>query len=91
MNNFENMTESLKNTILRFVPFSSFVSSSFWFKFADVKLDSDKLDEVIRHIWGYYSNYEKTGAIMIDCTSFNKYVTGFIFITFWKMLIFAKT
>ena len=61
-----------KDTVLRFVPFSSFVNSSFWFKFTDLKLEDDKLDEVTRHIWGYYSHCEKTNAILIDCTSFNK-------------------
>ncbi|XP_065213577.1 ubiquitin-like modifier-activating enzyme ATG7 isoform X2 [Planococcus citri] len=57
---------------LRFAPFSSFVNSSFWFKFADVKLEDDRLNEVTRHIWGYYSQSEKTNAVLIDCTSFNK-------------------
>lgn len=63
-------------SLLRFTPLTSFMNSSFWFKFADYKLNEDMLNEVIRHLWAYYSNVEKTGILMVDCTSFNKYIKG---------------
>ncbi|KAK7576226.1 hypothetical protein V9T40_012512 [Parthenolecanium corni] len=63
---------SNEKSLLRFTPFTSFVNSSFWFKFTDLKLNHDMLNEVTRHIWGYYSHNDRTGSLMVDCSSFNK-------------------
>lgn len=64
---------STERSLLRFTPFTSFVNSSFWFKFTDLKLNEDMLNEVTRHVWGYYSSADKSGSLMVDCSSFNTY------------------
>lgn len=59
---------------LQYVPFTSFIDSSFWFKLTEIKLDIDRLSEERKKIWGSYSNIAKSHdvALMdVDCTSFN--------------------
>lgn len=60
--------------LLQYIPFSSFIDPSFWFKLTEIKLDIDKLNEDRKHIWGSYSNIAKTfeaAMLDVDCTSFN--------------------
>lgn len=59
---------------LQYVPYSSFITPNFWFKLTEVKLNIDKLKDERRHIWGFYSNKEKSyelAVLEVDCTSFN--------------------
>ncbi|XKL60868.1 hypothetical protein PGB90_007925 [Kerria lacca] len=67
-----DIINSENKSLLRFTPLTSFVNSSFWFKFVDLKLNQDMLNEVTRHIWGYYSQEDRTGSLLVDCTSFNR-------------------
>ncbi|XP_054275046.1 ubiquitin-like modifier-activating enzyme ATG7 [Macrosteles quadrilineatus] len=58
-------------SLLQYVPFESCVDPTFWHKFAQLKLDVDKLEEKVRPVWGYYS-YNYNRMVNVDCTSFNK-------------------
>jgi hypothetical protein len=56
----------------QFSSFTSFVEPSFWHKLCQVKLDVDKLEEKERLIWGYYSNIDSKGNLLVDVTAFNR-------------------
>lgn len=59
---------------LQFVPFSSSINPSFWFKLSQLKLDVIKLDETATKIWGYSSNLQShnKAILEVDSTSFNR-------------------
>lgn len=61
---------------LQFLPFKSFVSPTFWHKLAELKVDVDRLDDVSRCIFGYYTSNagEATGGCLleVDYTAFNR-------------------
>ncbi|KAL6259572.1 hypothetical protein P5V15_009490 [Pogonomyrmex californicus] len=66
------MSELIKFTKLR-----TATDSTFWAKFAELKIDKLKLDEKSKiHLWGSYSlqpmNEERINPLLLDCTSFNE-------------------
>lgn len=62
----------IKTNNVKFVPPKSFVHTDFWFKFADVKLNVDKLSENQKHLFGFINNASSSQPVIeIDCTSFN--------------------
>lgn len=56
-----------------YLPFDSFVHTTFWHKLSQIKLDVDKLEENSRKIWGCYSCTSPPGlcSVNVDCSSFN--------------------
>lgn len=60
-------------SILKFLPFKSFVHGSFWHKLAEMKLDMLCLDDSPKPINGYYTNSNAIGCTLeVDCTAFNQ-------------------
>lgn len=65
--------------IVKFTKLKTAMDSSFWAKFAELKIDKLKLDEKSKiHLWGSFSlqsmNKRRTNPLTLDCTSFNEYV-----------------
>lgn len=57
--------------VLQFVQFKTVVDSSFWHKFAELKLDVVKLDDSAKLIQGVYSNLEQLETFLeIDYSAF---------------------
>lgn len=72
-----------------YLPFDSFVHTTFWHKLSQIKLDVDKLEENSRKIWGCYSCTSPPGlcSVNVDCSSFNRYVFNFkLAIQLYKLL-----
>ncbi|XP_055294846.1 ubiquitin-like modifier-activating enzyme ATG7 [Sitodiplosis mosellana] len=64
------MTEA---KIFQFQPFSSFVSSTFWHKLAELKIDVDRLNDDRKPINGFYTNSDVIHcSLETDATSFNR-------------------
>ncbi|XP_046408328.1 ubiquitin-like modifier-activating enzyme ATG7 [Ischnura elegans] len=64
--------------ILRYAPFSSVVAPGFWHNLSQLKLDVDRLCELPRKIWGYYSASDPPGfnmSLFVDYSSFNSEFT----------------
>lgn len=59
--------------VLEYAAFSSCLNPSFWTKFTSIKLETDKLSEEGRKIYGSYSNLNIFPKITleVDSTSFN--------------------
>uniref|UniRef100_A0A8D8JSZ3 Ubiquitin-like modifier-activating enzyme ATG7 n=4 Tax=Culex pipiens TaxID=7175 RepID=A0A8D8JSZ3_CULPI len=65
-----------KNSNVKFIPPKSFVHLDFWFKFADVKLNVDKLSDAPRHLFASINSTSSTQPVIeIDCTGFNSQPT----------------
>uniref|UniRef100_A0A182K716 Ubiquitin-like modifier-activating enzyme ATG7 n=1 Tax=Anopheles christyi TaxID=43041 RepID=A0A182K716_9DIPT len=67
------MTDENKlNNMLKFLPFRSFIHNDFWHKYADIKIDIDRLDESGRPIMGTIAlKNDNTTMIEVACSSFN--------------------
>jgi len=57
--------------VVRFLPMHSFVNPTFWHKFAESKLEHDRLDDKPKQIWGSYTNRNSSLHIDVDYTAFN--------------------
>lgn len=65
--------------MVKFTKLKTAMDSTFWAKFAELKIDKLKLDEKSKvHLWGSFSlqsmNEGRTNPLTLDCTSFNEYV-----------------
>ena len=63
--------------MVKFTKLKSAMDSSFWAKFAELKINKFKLDDKIRiPLWGSYnlspSNDGRTNPLILDCSSFNE-------------------
>ncbi|CAH0383087.1 unnamed protein product [Bemisia tabaci] len=57
---------------LLFSPFVSSIEPSFWHKAAQLKLETDMLQEVPRSVWGYYSSPDvQPFSLSVDYSAFN--------------------
>lgn len=64
--------------ILKFTPFTSCINPSFWHKFTEIKLDTDRLDDKGKNITGFFTNFNSPGNFLdVNSTSFNKYTSLF--------------
>lgn len=64
---------------MRFEPLSSSLDPNFWFKVFQLKLEVDRLNEVVRPVVGYYVS-RSAPFVSLDCSSFNQY--AFVFFSF---------
>uniref|UniRef100_A0A182RPJ7 Autophagy-related protein 7 n=1 Tax=Anopheles funestus TaxID=62324 RepID=A0A182RPJ7_ANOFN len=64
--------ESITNRTLKFLPLHSFIHNDFWHKFAEIKIDIDRLDDSGRPIYGTIAlNTGKSTMLEVACSSFN--------------------
>ncbi|KAJ6634983.1 Ubiquitin-like modifier-activating enzyme ATG7 [Pseudolycoriella hygida] len=64
----------MADNILKFVPIESFVSPTFWYKLAEIKLDVDRLNDAEKRIHGQYTNLNSSIQCInsVDSSSFNE-------------------
>lgn len=56
--------------LVQYLPFNSVIAPSFWYKLSQMKIDVDRLEENVRHVWGYYTK-QGSSSLFVDCSSFN--------------------
>lgn len=67
------MSTNNNNTLIQYVPFSSFVHPSFWHTLTKLKLDVDQLNLSSRQIFGKFTFRDDIGTIFeVDGSSFNR-------------------
>lgn len=68
----------MTSEVVKFTKLQTIMSSNFWAKFAELKVDKLKLDDKSKiHLWGIYSLDEyldegTTNPLTLNCTSFNE-------------------
>jgi len=70
-------SEGDSTPLLQFLPFSSVVSSDFWHKLSQLKIDVLALSEEPVDITGYFSNHTAAklpACFNVDYSSFEKYI-----------------
>ncbi|KAL5274081.1 ATG7 family protein [Megaselia abdita] len=66
----------MSEEILQFLPFKSFVNSSFWHKLAELKIDVLKLSDTPETVHGFYSSFQaKSHLLEVDYSAFNSEFT----------------
>uniref|UniRef100_A0A182Q8A0 Ubiquitin-like modifier-activating enzyme ATG7 n=1 Tax=Anopheles farauti TaxID=69004 RepID=A0A182Q8A0_9DIPT len=70
------MSDTSTSGLLKFLPLRSFIHNDFWHKYAEIKIDIDRLDESGRSIVGTIAlKKEKSTMIEVACSSFNTHYT----------------
>uniref|UniRef100_A0A182M647 Autophagy-related protein 7 n=1 Tax=Anopheles culicifacies TaxID=139723 RepID=A0A182M647_9DIPT len=63
---------AIPDRTLKFLPLRSFINSDFWHKYAEIKIDIDRLDDSGRPIYGTLAlNSGKCTMLEVACSSFN--------------------
>ncbi|XP_050078994.1 uncharacterized protein LOC126565827 [Anopheles maculipalpis] len=64
--------EAIPDRILKFLPLRSFIHQDFWHKYAEIKIDIDRLDDSGRPILGTIAMKSGTSTVLeVACSSFN--------------------
>ena len=64
----------MANNVVKFAKLNSFIESSFWAKFSELKIDKFKLEDKINiPLWASYSlDVHRSNSLCLDYTSFNE-------------------
>ncbi|XP_052894963.1 uncharacterized protein LOC128302231 [Anopheles moucheti] len=64
--------KAIAHRTLKFIPLRSFIHNDFWHKYAEIKIDIDRLDDSGRPIYGTIAlNTAKSAMLEVACSSFN--------------------